>query len=377
MRIIVPIHSFEPGGVERIALYLAQAWQRDGADVRIVLGRRDGAMQHIAPELDYVIRPSAVPTAAWETPWMIFCLLRYLLRHRGELADSVIFAAGNTYAIVGAAMKLLLGRRCPRILLKISNDLERRDLPAPARFFYHLWLRIQGALLDHFVAMAPALQPEIVRLMHVLPERVSVIEDAALAPGQFERLAAIDRPEGAPRDRLVTVGRLAGQKNQQLMVRALANARAFTGTLTICGAGAQRRKLERIAADAGLGDRVVFAGHCRDVTPFLAEASALVLSSDYEGLPAVVIEAMAAGLPVISTDCSAWIEELLQDRALGILVPRGDLPALSSAFSEFAGARFSPQRARAMAGRFTVETAAPAYRAVLARIAACAKPAGR
>lgn len=382
MTIIVPIHSFEPGGVERVALHLAAAWHRDGADVEVVLGRRDGAMDHIAPELDYIVRPSPVPTASWETPWLIFCLWRYL---RGRLvADGrdVIFASGNTYSIVGVVMKLLLGRRCPPVLLKVSNDLVRADLPAPARFFYHLWLRIQGAMLDHFVAMAPALVPEIVRLMRVAPGKVSVIEDASLAPGQFERLAALPRAPNGPEDRLLTVGRLAGQKNQQLMIRALAKATGggaadFSGTLTICGEGGERERLERLATRAGVAGRVTFAGHCRDVTPYLAEASALVLSSDYEGLPAVVIEALAAGLPVISTDCSAWIHELLADGTLGILVPRGDADALSRAFSELSALPFAPDQARAVAGKFTIAAAAPAYRALLGRIAACAKPPAR
>lgn len=377
MTIIVPIHSFEPGGVERVALYLAQAWQQDGADVRIVLGRRDGAMDHIAPELDYIVRPSPVPTASWETPWMIFCLWRYLLGHPAERQGGVIFASGNTYSIVGVVMKLLLGRRCPPVLLKLSNDLERADLPAPARYFYHLWLRIQGRMLDHFVAMAPALAPEIVRLMKVAPNRVSVIEDPALAPGQFERLAAIPRAPDTPGNRLLTVGRLAGQKNQQLMIRALAGAPEFPGTLTICGEGAERERLERLAASCGVAGRITFAGHCRDVTPFLARASALVLSSDYEGLPAVVIEALAAGLPVISTDCSAWIHELLADGTLGILVPRGDEAALSRAFSNLSALPFAPDAARAVAARFTIAAAAPAYRTRLGRIAACANVPAR
>lgn len=375
MAIIVPIHSFEPGGVERVALHLAEAWRQDGADVKIVLGRRDGAMDHLAPELNYVVRPSPVPTASWETPWMIFCLWRYLLRHSAP--GSVIFASGNTYSIVGVVLKLLLGKRCPPVLLKLSNDLERRDLPAPARFFYHLWLRIQGRMLDHFVAMAPALVPEIVRLMRVAPERVSVIEDAALAPGQYERLAAIPRPADARKDRLLSVGRLAGQKNQQLMLRALAAATGFSGSLTLCGDGAERPALERLAAATGIAGRVTFAGHCRDVTTYLAEASALVLSSDYEGLPAVVIEALAAGLPVISTDCSAWLNELLADGTLGIRVPRGDAAALSAAFSALSTVPFDPARAREVAARFTVTAAAPAYRATLGRIAACANTPGR
>ena len=369
MAIIVPIHSFEPGGVERVALHLAAAWQADGAEVRTVLGRRDGAMDHLAPGLDYVIRPSLVPTAGWETLWMILCLWRYLRRNPG----GVIFASGNTYAVVGVAMKLLLGRHCPPVLLKISNDLERRDLPLPARLGYYLWLRIQGAMLDRFVAMAPALAPEIALRMRVPAERVTVIEDPSLAPGQFAALSAIPRSAGPATGNLLAVGRLAGQKNYPLMLRALAAASGFTGTLTICGDGAERARLEALTDELGLSGRVVFAGHCRDVTPYLAQASARVLSSDYEGLPAVAIEALAAGLPLIATDSSAWLHELLGDGKLGILVPRGDILQLSLAFSALSALAFDPAAARTYAREFTIERAAPPYRTALGSIAACAK----
>lgn len=383
MRIIVPIHSFEPGGVERVALHLATAWQAEGAEVRIVLGRRDGAMRDLAPDLDYVVRPSPVPTAAWETIWMIFCLWRYLRGNPG----GVIFASGNTYAIVAVAMKLLLGRQCPPILLKLSNDLERPDLPQPVRLLYHVWLRIQGRMIDRFVAMAPALVPEIIQHMGAAPDRVAVIEDPALAPGQFERLSAIDREQDDQPRHLLSIGRLAGQKNQALMIRALAMAKVgggveteadqFAGTLTICGEGAQRQRLEQLASQLGIADRVTFAGHCRNVTPYLTEASALVLSSDYEGLPAVVIEALAAGLPVIATDCSAWIHAILHDGRLGILVPRGDVSALSRSFSDVSKLKFDPSQAREVARSFTIAAAAPRYVHEFARIAACANASAR
>ena len=124
LRIAVPIHSFEPGGVERVALNLAAAWQADGAEVSVLLGRDMGAMKAAAPKLDYVIRPEPFPTAAWETLWLIFASWRWLRRNKVD----VLFAAGNTYAIVGVALKLLLGRRCPPIEIGRASCRERVSL---------------------------------------------------------------------------------------------------------------------------------------------------------------------------------------------------------------------------------------------------------
>ncbi len=129
MRIAVPIHSFEPGGVERVALNLCAAWQQAGEEVTVVLGREDGAMRDTAPPLDYAVLPEPVPTAAFETLWMVRVMRRYLARARAD----VVFASGNTYGIIGVAMKLLLGRHCPPVAIKLSNDLYRRDMMAPYR----------------------------------------------------------------------------------------------------------------------------------------------------------------------------------------------------------------------------------------------------
>lgn len=115
LRICIPIHSFEPGGVERVGLRLADHWQAVGHEVTVVLRRDRGIARPQAPALDYRTRPEPLP---WETPWLIWCLWRYLRRHHGETA--VIFCAGNTYTVVCAVMKLLLGRE------RIATGRRRR-----------------------------------------------------------------------------------------------------------------------------------------------------------------------------------------------------------------------------------------------------------
>ena len=107
LRIAIPIHSFEPGGVERVALNLAERWQQTGHQVSIVLGRDEGSDRgRVSAHLDYRIVSSRVPTARFETLWMIWCFFLHLSRERVD----VIFCPGNTYAIVCVAARLLLGR---------------------------------------------------------------------------------------------------------------------------------------------------------------------------------------------------------------------------------------------------------------------------
>lgn len=370
LRIAVPIHSFEPGGVERTALALCAAWQADGDDVAVVLGREDGAMRAGAPALNYVLEPEPVPTASFETLWMMVRLWRYLRRNRAD----AVFCAGNTYSVVLVAMKLLLGRRCPPVAIKISNDLARRDLPAPARWAYHRWLRIQGRLLDHFVGMAGPMRAEIAEAIGAADSRITIIEDPSLGEDQYAALCAMPRggaARGAPQ--FLAIGRLAGQKNFPLLLEAFARCPVPGARLTILGEGPERARLERLAAKLGIADRLALPGHCADTQPYLRDADALVMASDYEGVPAVILEALAAGLPVAATDCSVSMAGLLGEGRFGRLVPVGDAAALGAAMAQVTAMPFDPLAAREFAGAFRVSHAAPRYRALFQSLAKSAK----
>lgn len=370
LRIAMPIHSFEPGGVERTALNLAAAWQAAGAEVAVVLGRSEGAMRQGAPDLNYVLEKEPVPTASFETLWMMWRLWRYL---RSNQAD-VVFCSGNTYSVVLVVMKLLLGRRCPPVAIKISNDLERRDLPAPARWAYHLWLRVQGRMLDHFVGMAAPMRQEIAVLAGIDDARISIIEDPSLEEGQYTALRALPRggqPPSAPH--FLAIGRLARQKNFPLLVEAFAACGLPQARLTILGEGGDRARIERAARRLGVAERIAMPGHSADTLRYLAEADALVMSSDYEGVPAVTLEGLAAGLPVASTDCSVSMRGLLGEGRFGKLVPVGDAAALGAAMREVLTMPFDPQAARSAAGAFRLARAAPAYLALFHSLAESAK----
>lgn len=366
LTIAIPIHSFEPGGVERVALNLAQAWQQDGDEVHIILGRGEGAMADGAPRLDYVTAPEPVPTARFETLWMMWRMWRYL---RGTTPD-VIFCPGNTYAVVCAAMKLLLGRRCPPMAIKISNDLVRRDLPWPARIAYRAWVRLQRLVFDAVVAMAEPMREELATAFAIDLRSVVVIPDPALADGQYDRLAAIDRGAApASARRYLAVGRLAAQKNLPMMLRAFAASAPAESRLTIVGDGQARAALMAQARKLRIEDRIEFAGHCTDPTRWFAACDALLLSSDYEGVPAVVIEALAAGMPVVATDCSVSMRELLGNGRFGRLVPVGDETAFGAALAAISPRTHPAKAARAAVAPFTLRSANPRYRALFSGLA--------
>ncbi len=373
LRVLAYIHSFEPGGVERVALRLCRAWQREGAQVSVLIGRTDGAMRADAPRLNYVRYSSGSISTAWfETMWMILCLWRQVRSARPD----VIFCAGNSYTVVAVAVRLLLCGDCPPIVAKVSNSLDRSDMGAPIRFAYRLWLRLQGRQIACWVSMAASMRAEIASSMRVPEAEVAVIEDPALREREARALA--DARDGMPcrstAGRLfLSAGRLAPQKRFDLLIRAFARSAAAQDRLVILGEGPGRRALEALARRLGVAQQVVLPGHSTDVGDWLARADTFVLASDYEGVPAVLIEAMAAGLPIVATDSSAAMGELLGQSRFGRLVACGDEAALALAIAETRVAA-DIEGARRQAARFQVERAGPAYFAIMrAAASSCGK----
>lgn len=369
LTILIPIHSFEPGGVERVGLNLARSWREAGHDVIVLLGRDEGLDRSLAPDLHYERRRTRLRTGRYETLWMIWCLLTYLRRNRVD----VIFCAGNTYAVVCACARLMFGSHCPPIVAKVSNDLVRSDKSRLGQRLYHIWLSIQGLLFDRFVAIADPAREEIMGYMGLSPHRVAVVPDPALSRERLERLLAVPRSDNrGPAVRFLAIGRLVSQKNFALLIDAFARGFRPGDTLTIVGDGPLRAALEAQVLGLSVQHHVCFTGHLPSPDPLLARSDCLVLSSDYEGVPAVVIEAIAAGLPVIATDCSMSMAELLGFGSRGALVPVGALDALADCISDALSLRQSTRESRQYAADFVIEEARDRYIAVMREAIAAA-----
>lgn len=137
---------------------------------------------------------------------------------------------------------------------------------------------------------------------------------------------------------IVACGRLAAQKDYPTLLRAFAKARqaGIQENLVIVGGGEDEENLKKLAKSLGLTDVVHFFGHRDNPYPYMKNASFFVLSSLWEGFGIVIIEAMALGLPCISTDCPSGPAEILRDGQHGLLVPPGNPDALAAAILKLA-----------------------------------------
>ncbi len=172
------------------------------------------------------------------------------------------------------------------------------------------------------------------------------------------------------------VGRLVRQKRFDLLIRAFAEVRkreAGRVRLVIVGDGPERRSLQALASALGIADSTDLIGHQDNPYSWLKRAAVFVLSSDYEGFPNVVLEAMACGVPVVATDCPSGPNEIITDGIDGILVPAGDSMAMAAAIRDLLGDEERRMRHAAAARRrveaFGLPSFVASYAEALQRVA--------
>jgi glycosyltransferase involved in cell wall biosynthesis len=320
--------TLQGGGVERALLRMAAGWLERGHRVTLVLGACEGPL---AAEL-----PAGIELIELGSPhYPILLRLPTVVR---QVDPDILFCPGNYYTAAAAITRLRLGRSSPPVVAKVSNALVRPEMWPIVAWGYNRWLRWHPAFLDHVVAMTPAMAREAIDEMAIPPERVSVI---ANPPAERITDAA---PIALPAGRfIVGVGRLEPQKRWDRLIAALPRLADPSIQLLLLGEGSGRGALEAQVARLGLEDRVTMPGHVGDPLPALKGATVAALTSDFEGVPGVIREALSQGTPVVATEASVAVREIIDSPALGTVVARDDGDALVAALDHW----IAPGRARA------------------------------
>jgi glycosyltransferase involved in cell wall biosynthesis len=175
--------------------------------------------------------------------------------------------------------------------------------------------------------------------------------------------------------RIIAVGSLKPQKNYPLLLDAFAKVcETRLAKLLILGDGPLKGHLERMVAARGLAGKVIFHGFTKNPFPYYLSADLFVLSSDYEGLPTVLVEALSCGLRVVSTDCPSGPREILADGRYGELVPCGDPEALADAMDRAFDGIYDAEVLKKRAREFEPQVAAKSYLAKLLSARTTASP---
>ena len=322
------VPSLTVGGAERVTVTVANGLADHGYDVDLVVPHYGGAFVDEVNnsvdvfDLDTSFGPGigigmAVPALVSyfrdRSPAMIFSQMTYA-------NDVCLFAhmlAGSDAVAV------------PTVHNTIGN------LTAPKDRLVRVLAQLLEGRVDQFVAVSDGVADSIVAEIGVDRADVSVLHNPIPVDDiREEATGSADHRwiERDDTDVVLGVGRLEPQKSFKTFLRAFGRVheRLPSTRAVIIGRGSKRDELEALAADLGLSDVVSFPGYVDNPYAYMAGADTLMMSSVHEGLPTVLIEAMACGCPVVSTDCPSGPRTILEDGQYGPLVEVGDDAALAA-----------------------------------------------
>lgn len=321
------LRDLEGGGAERVMLNIATGMSARGHSVDLVLVEASGAFLRDVPREVRVVELGTRRTAR-----SVRALARYV---RSSGTPSVISALHHANLALLIAKKLY---RLPvRAVPTVHNTLsvERDHARSLKVRLQHVFMRIGYRWADRIVAVSDATARDFTRSTGIGGERVVSIYNPVITDEIFAKSREpVDHPwlreDGPPV--VLAVGRLHPQKDYATLLTAFAELRRHReARLIILGEGEERSRLERLAVELGVAEHVSLPGFVSNPYAYMGRACLFVLSSRWEGLPTVLIEALALGARLVSTDCPSGPHEILQGGELGDLVPVGDPPALAAA----------------------------------------------
>ena len=327
-RILLVLPSLDRGGGERVLLQLAGSFSASGREVHVAVLLGGGPLRVLVPDevtlhelMDARDAPRGFALALRALP-RLASLIRKTKPH------AVLSTMTGTNLLV--ALACMVARTRARLVLR-----EAASLVNAKSALKRLAMRCLYRRADGLVAVSAGVAQDL-RGLGLSGDRIHVVRNP-VDVDRLRHLAEIGQSlsghDHAPY--VVSIGRLAEQKDHPTLLKAYAaSSLRASHRLAIVGGGEWHGKLKHLADELGLGDRVVFTGAMDNPYRVLADANLHVLSSRWEGYPNVLLEALALGVPVVSTDCPHGPREILMDGRHGQLVPVADAPALAHAMDE-------------------------------------------
>lgn len=360
-RIAVLLPSLEGGGAERSMLNLVQAFLARGREVDLVLCQAKGAYMDEIPQGATIIElpPSGSLRTRWvaamTSPRDFFALLRPVLLASKIAPEIARIRSLHEYMEQRRPDVLLSALTYSNLVAIWASQRASIDVPvvvserialstycaSPKNFRKWRWRYLPELVrrtypgADAVVTVSQQVADDLITNVGLDPHSVApiynpVVDDALRASAQ----QPLEHPwfaAGAP-PVILGVGRLTEQKDFATLMRAFAVLRATReARLVILGEGRLREDLAQLADELGIKADVEMPGFVANPFQYMARAAGLVLSSEYEGLPGVLIQAMACGCPVVSTDCPGGSAEILAHGEYGALVTVGDAHEMAQA----------------------------------------------
>jgi glycosyltransferase involved in cell wall biosynthesis len=355
------------GGAPRRSLTLAGEFARRGLRVDLVFANPDGPLRHKVPtEVRQIVLgglfsrvPALKRTKKVASRLAIPALGRYLRHVRPRVlfsgANSVHLSATLAHHLYGSDAKLAL-RVCTHLSGGTAKGLR------PPRPLARRLARYYVPRADVVIAGSESVAEDLVAITGIERQRITCIYNPVVSDDLRNRSREeLDHPwfRSADVPVVLAAGRIVAQKDYPTLVRAFAQLRAHRpAKLVILGEAKNEKRRQRLldlAAELGVSDDVALTGLVDNPFAYMARAGVFALSSAWEGLPGVLIEAMACGCPVVSTDSPGGSREVLAGGRYGAIVPVGDATALAKALEEALDTTPDHEALRLRAEDFSVE----------------------
>ncbi len=350
------------GGAEKAMLNLACGFAKQGLKVDLVLVQAEGPyLSQISPEVRIVNLEGS------RLLMSLPLLVRYLKREHPVVLISTLedtnmvalwakrFAGVSTRVVVTVQTNLSRGAQN-------ATKLKQKLTPHVLVPWFYPWA-------DGIVAVSRGVAEDLARISGLPLAKIDVIYNPIVTPEFLEKIdESLNHPWFLPNQPpvILGVGRLVKQKDFPTLIRAFARVRQeYSARLMILGEGKERAYLEALVQELGLEEDVLFPGFVTNPYAYMARSALFVLSSAFEGFGNVLAEAMAAGIPVVSTNCESGPAEILDNGQYGKLVSVGDIDSMAEAIIKTLRNPLSPEVLRRRGSEFSLEIILSQYKEVL------------
>ncbi len=253
-----------------------------------------------------------------------------------KFKPDLLLTAGHTYNKIGIFTKLLFREKW-KLFLSIHCSILSEELGSLRQKKRIQFVRLFYPTAEGIICVSKGIEKELKREIGITKANITTIYNPVLPWSSLVKSENNDKIEELPHwikqktePIIIGVGRLTEQKDFHSLIRAFALVRKNRRCkLVILGEGEDRESLESLIKELSLEEDVFLPGFKAEVMDYMKRADVFVLSSKWEGMSLVIVEALSIGLPVVSTDCPHGPRELLQNGKYGILVPVGDVEKMA------------------------------------------------
>lgn len=346
-------------------LHLIRHWLDCGIEIDLVVCRKKGELFKLVPSEVMIYE-----VASYHNYLFPIGFFQYLVKRQ----PTHILSASNDISAMALLINILIRRNVP-IVVSFHNHLSSeiqfaKGLKLFLVKFVNYILAKTISRAKGIIAVSRSVAEDLAEHFPVIKGNIQIINNPTINQDVRNRIKQplFDNPAPAGTPWVFFAGRFVPAKGLDVLMQAFSNIADQSNVhLVLAGEGPLKAQLMAMAQDMKLVERVHFIGFQENSLPLMREAEVLVLPSRHEGLPNVLIEALACGTQIVATDCPGGSKEILENGRYGQLVPVDDVGALSKAVLMSLNKDFyvEPEILQYRAEDFTVEKAAAEYLALL------------